>query len=157
MGDLPLYFFIIFLILETFWKKSASSNRVVLGDIAIWKSKFRYMRPFDYLPLIFFVTPEVTNQTLRNLWNCLKMNFTTTAQSVQSFESLSLYLASLWLVMCFGEFCPWKLPPLTKYHVLKVLLIYFAIISLFPNQIQFCFLRQIHELFLHLIALIFLC
>ena len=32
---------------------------------------------------------------------------------------------------------------------------YFALTSLFPNRIQFCFLRQIHELFLDLIALIF--
>ena len=57
--------------------------------------------------------------------------------------------------MCFWEFCSCKLPPLTMKYVLEVPLIYLALASLFLNRIQFCFLRQIHELFLHLIALIF--
>ena len=80
-----------------------------------------------------------------------------TAARVQSFKSLSIYLALLWLIMCFGVFCPFRLRPLTIQYVLEVRLTSFAISSTFLNRIQFCFLRQILEYFLPSMALDCLC
>ena len=102
-GGFTTIFFTIFLILESFWKLSASSNQVVFGDIAIYKSKFHYIRPFNYLSLIFF--------QLLKLWIkfhdfCFELKCTMTADRVQSFKSLSTYLALLWLIMCFGGILP---------------------------------------------------